>query len=71
MSSTLICFLYYHSLMSLMSSMAFSTAPASSDWFRVRGFLHISPPSHEQNIVLPSLKQLQEAFLHPGVLQLQ
>ena len=37
----------------------------------MRGFLHISPPSHEQNIVHPSLEQLQEAFLHPDVLQLQ
>ena len=65
------CFLYYPSLMSLMSSMAFSNVPASADWFCVRGFLHISPPSHGQNIVHPSLEQLQDAVLHPDVLQLQ
>ena len=66
------CSLYYPPLVSLLSSMAFSNVPASSDWFCVRGFLHIiSPPSHEQNIVHPSLEQLQGAVLHPDVMQLQ
>ena len=37
----------------------------------MRGFLHISPPSHEQHILQPSVEQLQEAVLHSDVMQLQ
>ena len=38
---------------------------SSSDWLRVRGLFHASPPSHRQNTVHPILEQLQAAVRPP------
>ena len=55
----------------LLSVSSSGSTDSSSDWFRIRGFLHASPPSHRQTTVHQSLEQMQVAVRHPGVLPLQ
>ena len=69
-SSITKCFLYYPPLSSSMFSEAVSMLRHQID-FSWGWFLHVGLSSHEQNIVHPSWEQLQEAVLHPDVLQLQ